>query len=185
VKDTIGAVLSGVTVEASSPALLEKVRTVVTDDQGQYKIVDLRPGVYTVSFALAGFATVKREGIELTTLFTATVNADLKWGSSRRRLRCPGQTPLVDTQNVVQQKLLTKCGPQYRPEREDILEPRRDDSWSDGNWADRRHVGRCRRLEGRQLSHDSGPWWARDQYQFVDGLRSTNVNGNGGASSST
>src|SRR5712692_2347110 len=66
VKDTTGAVLPGVTVEASSPALIEKVRAVVTDGQGQYKIVDLRPGVYTVTFTLPGFSVVKREGIELT-----------------------------------------------------------------------------------------------------------------------
>src|ERR671936_494395 len=77
VRDTSGAVLPGVTVEASSPALIEKVRTVVTDDQGQYKIVELRPGTYAVSFTLPGFRTVKRENIELTTGFTATVNADL------------------------------------------------------------------------------------------------------------
>src|ERR1700688_612435 len=67
VKDTTGAVLPGVTVEASSPALIEKVRTVVTDDRGEYKIVELRPGTYTVTFSLVGFSTVKRAGIELTT----------------------------------------------------------------------------------------------------------------------
>ena len=66
VKDTSGAVMPGVTVEATSPALIEKVRSVVTDDQGQYKIVDLRPGTYVVTFTLAGFSTVKREGMELT-----------------------------------------------------------------------------------------------------------------------
>src|SRR5438477_10042564 len=62
VTDPSGAVLPGVTVEASSPALIEKLRTVVTDGEGQYRIVDLRPGVYTVTFTLAGFSTVKREG---------------------------------------------------------------------------------------------------------------------------
>src|SRR4051794_203376 len=66
VKDTTGAALPGVSVEASSPALIEKVRTVVTDNSGHYKIVDLRPGTYTVTFMLTGFSTVKREGIELT-----------------------------------------------------------------------------------------------------------------------
>ena len=65
VRDTTGAVLPGVTVEASSPALIEKVRSVVTDAQGNYKIVDLRPGAYTVTFTLPGFATYRREGIEL------------------------------------------------------------------------------------------------------------------------
>src|SRR6266436_4591302 len=81
VKDTTGAVLPGVTVEAASPALIEKVRTVVTDGEGQYKIVDLRPGTYAVTFTLPGFSIVKRDGIELTTGFTATVNAELKVGS--------------------------------------------------------------------------------------------------------
>src|SRR5262245_55319570 len=80
VKDSTGAVLPGVTVEASSPALIERVRSAITDDKGQYKIVDLRPGVYSVTFTLPGFTTVKREGIELTTQFTAPVNADLKVG---------------------------------------------------------------------------------------------------------
>src|SRR6266705_1904186 len=65
VKDASGGVLPGVTVEAASPALIEKVRSVVTDDTGQYRIVDLRPGTYSVTFTLPGFSTVKREGIEL------------------------------------------------------------------------------------------------------------------------
>src|SRR5436305_3501938 len=78
VKDTTGAVLPGVTVEAASPALIEKVRTVVTDDQGNYKIVDLRPGPYTVTFTLAGFSVVKREGLQMSSGFTANVNAELK-----------------------------------------------------------------------------------------------------------
>src|SRR6188768_2343817 len=80
-KDASGAVLPGVTVEASSPALIEKVRSVVTDDTGQYRIVDLRPGTYQVSFSLPGFNTVQRQGIELTGNFVATVNADLKVGA--------------------------------------------------------------------------------------------------------
>lgn len=66
VRDATGAVLPGVTVEAASPALIEKVRTAVTDSQGNYKVLDLRPGAYSVTFTLAGFATFKREGIELT-----------------------------------------------------------------------------------------------------------------------
>src|SRR5262245_12449513 len=77
VKDASGAVLPGVTVEVSSPALIEKVRTGATDGAGQYKIVDLRPGPYTVIFSLADFSTVRREGIELTGAFTATVNVEM------------------------------------------------------------------------------------------------------------
>src|ERR671937_229652 len=81
VRDATGGVLPGVTVEASSPALIEKSRVAITDGQGQYRIVELRPGTYTVTFTLPGFSTVKREGIELTGSFVATVNADLKVGA--------------------------------------------------------------------------------------------------------
>src|SRR4051794_20507270 len=77
VTDTSGAVLPGVTVEAASPVLIEKIRSAVTDGTGQYQIVNLPPGGYTVTFMLAGFNTLKREGIELTGSFTATVNGNL------------------------------------------------------------------------------------------------------------
>src|SRR5881296_2112317 len=81
VKDTSGAVLPGVTVEAASPVLIEKVRSAVTDGSGQYQIVDLRPGSYTVTFSLTGFSIVRRDGVELTGTFTATINAELKVGN--------------------------------------------------------------------------------------------------------
>ena len=84
VKDASGAVLPGVTVEAASPVLIEKVRSASTDGSGQYRIVDLRPGTYAVTFSLTGFSSVKREGVELTGTFVATINADLKVGTSRR-----------------------------------------------------------------------------------------------------
>src|ERR1700704_1486671 len=80
VKDSTGAVLPGVTVEASSPALIEKTRTVVSDETGSYRLIDLRPGPYTVTFSLTGFSTIKREGIQLTSGFTANVNAELRVG---------------------------------------------------------------------------------------------------------
>src|SRR5256885_1483468 len=80
VRDTTGAVLPGVTVEAASPALIEKVRSAVSDAQGNYKILDLRPGTYSVTFTLPGFATFKRDGIELSAGFTATANAEMKVG---------------------------------------------------------------------------------------------------------
>src|SRR5437762_3502498 len=80
VKDASGAVLPGATVEASSPVLIEKVRSVVTDDTGRYRVVDLRPGTYSVTFALPGFTSVKREGIELSGNFVATVDASLTVG---------------------------------------------------------------------------------------------------------
>src|SRR5678815_783027 len=103
VRDTSGAVLPGVTVEASSPALIEKSRSVVTDGQGRYNIVDLRPGTYSVAFTLPGFATVKREGVELTTGFTANVNADLKVGTIEETVTVTGESPIVDTQSTVKQ----------------------------------------------------------------------------------
>src|SRR6266508_1538457 len=78
VRDASGAILPGVSVEASSPALIEKVHTTVTDSAGLYRIVDLRPGVYTLTVSLPGFATVKREGIELTGTATLTIPIDLK-----------------------------------------------------------------------------------------------------------
>ena len=106
VKDTSGAVLPGVTVEAASPALIEKVRTVVTDDQGQYKIVDLRPGTYTVTITLPGFSTFKREGLELSAGFTATVNADLKVGGLEETVTVTGASPIVDVQNARSQQVI-------------------------------------------------------------------------------
>ena len=108
VKDTTGAVLPGVTVEAASPALIEKSRTVVTDAQGQYKIVDLRPGAYTVTFTLSGFNTVRRDGIDLTAAFTATVNAEMRVGALQETITVSGQAPTVDVQNVLQQKVMTR-----------------------------------------------------------------------------
>jgi hypothetical protein len=106
VRDPSGAVIPGVTVEASSPSLIEKVRSVVTDSQGLYSIVDLRPGTYAVTFALPGFTTVKRDGIELTTSFTATVNVELRVGDVAETITVSGQAPLVDTRNVVQSIVL-------------------------------------------------------------------------------
>ena len=107
VRDGSGGVLPGVTVEAASPALIEKVRTVVTDDQGRYNIVDLRPGTYTVTFSLSGFNTLKREGIELTSGFTAAINAELPVGSLEETITVTGESPLVDTQNVRKQTILS------------------------------------------------------------------------------
>ena len=108
VKDATGAVLPGVTVEAASPALIEKVRTVVSDSQGQYKIVDLRPGTYSVTFTLVGFGTFKRDGLELTTGVTANINADMKVGSLEETVTVTGASPVVDVQNSRTQSVLTR-----------------------------------------------------------------------------
>ncbi len=108
VKDATGAVLPGVTVEAASPSLIEKVRTVVTDSAGQYKIVNLVPGSYVVTFTLQGFNTVRREGIELTASFTANISVDLRVGSLEETITVTGETPTVDVQNVVTQRVVTR-----------------------------------------------------------------------------
>src|SRR5688572_2005277 len=107
VKDTSGAVLPGVTVEASSPVLIEKVRTVVTDGSGQYRIVDLRPGTYIVTFTLPGFNTFKRDGVELTGALTATINADMKVGSLEETVTVTGESPIIDVQSVRRQTVIS------------------------------------------------------------------------------
>src|SRR4026209_1727994 len=106
VRDTSGAVLPGVTVEATSPALIEKARTATTDGNGQYRIVDLRAGQYTVTFSLAGFSTVKREGVALEGSFTATINIDLRVGELTETITVTGESPIVDVQSVRRQMVL-------------------------------------------------------------------------------
>ena len=108
VKDASGAVLPGVTVEASSPVLIEKVRSVVTDGSGQFQIVDLRPGTYTVTFTLAGFNAVRREGLELIGSFAATVNSEMKVGAITETITVTGDSPVVDIQTVTQQRVMGK-----------------------------------------------------------------------------
>ena len=105
-RDSSGAVLPGVTVEASSPALIEKVRSVVTDGSGQYKIIDLRPGTYAVTFTLPGFNTFKRDGIELAGAFAATINGDLRVGELNETITVTGESPVVDVQNARQQTVM-------------------------------------------------------------------------------
>src|SRR5712675_2357685 len=108
VKDASGAVLPGVTVEAASPVLIEKVRSVISDDSGQYRIVDLRPGTYSVTFSLPGFSTVKREGIELSGTFVATVNGEMKVGTLEETITVTGETPIVDVQSAKVQQTVSK-----------------------------------------------------------------------------
>lgn len=108
VKDASGAVLPGVTVEASSPALIEKVRTAVTDGGGQYRIVDLRPGDYVVTFTLTGFNTVRREGISLTGSFTAVANVELRVGALEETVTVTGEAPTVDVQAITSQRVVSR-----------------------------------------------------------------------------
>jgi len=95
VKDSSGAVLPGVTVEASSPVLIEKTRSTVTDGSGQYQIIQLLPGTYSVTFTLPGFNTFVRDGIELSGSFVATVNADMKVGALEETITVASASPLA------------------------------------------------------------------------------------------
>src|SRR5262245_31395384 len=108
VTDATGASVPGVAVEAASPALIEQSRTVVTDGAGVYKIIELRPGTYTLTFTLAGFQTVKRENIVLTTGFTATVNAQLPIGSIGEQITVTVESPVVDTVNTRVQTVIDR-----------------------------------------------------------------------------
>src|SRR5262245_15980205 len=107
VKDASGAVLPGVTIEASSPVLIEKVRTAVTDGSGQYRLVNMPQGTYTVTFALTGFSTYKREGIELVGALNATINADMKVGALEETITVSGQTPIVDVSSARRQAVIS------------------------------------------------------------------------------
>ena len=97
-RDASGGVLPGVTVEAASPALIEKVRTAVTDGTGQYRFTDLRPGTYTLTFTLTGFTTVRREGVEVSGAAVITINADMRVGGVQETITVSGETPVVDVQ---------------------------------------------------------------------------------------
>lgn len=102
VKDASGAVLPGVTVEASSPVLIERVRSTTTDGNGLYRIVNLPPGAYTVTFTLTGFNTIRREGINITPSFTATIDVDMKVGAIQETVTVTGESPIVDVQSAAQ-----------------------------------------------------------------------------------
>jgi len=108
VTDTTGAVLPGVTVEAASPELIEKVKTAVTDGQGRYQIIDLRPGRYSVTFTLTGFNTVKREAINIPADFVANVSVQLAVGSLEETVTVSGATPVVDTTQAARTQVLTR-----------------------------------------------------------------------------
>ena len=108
VKDTTGAAMPGVTVEASSDVLIEKVKSAVSDENGNYRIADLRPGTYSLSFTLAGFKSVKRDGLQLPAEFTATINADLEVGSLEETITVTGASPVVDVTTAAKTSVLDR-----------------------------------------------------------------------------
>ena len=108
VSDTSGAVMPGVTVEVSSPALIEQVRSAVSDSSGAYRITDLRPGTYKVTFTLPGFSSFIRDGLVLESNFTATVNAQLKVGGLEESITVSGAAPVVDVASTMQRTVLTQ-----------------------------------------------------------------------------
>ena len=114
VKDASGGVLPGVSVEVTSPALIEKVRTTITDGAGRYSVVDLRPGTYTVTFTLPGFTAVKREDVAVTGTGAVTVNADLPLGELQETVTVTGAPPIIDVTNATRQRV-------FRPELTDAL----------------------------------------------------------------
>src|SRR5215210_4183033 len=107
VRDDSGAVLPGVTVEASSPALIEKTRAAVTDDTGQYRVIDLQPGTYSLTFTLPGFSTVKRENVQLSGSQTLTIPISMKVGGLEETITVSGETPVVDVQSSKREIVLT------------------------------------------------------------------------------
>ena len=107
VKDASGAVLPGVTVEVASPALIEKTRSAVTDGAGQYAIISLPVGTYSVTFALEGFSTVKRAGIDVLANFTAPINAEMKLGQIAETITVTGESPLIDVQGTITNRAVT------------------------------------------------------------------------------
>ena len=110
VQDSSGAVLPGVTVEAASPALIEQMRSVITDTSGRFAIVDLRPGTYSVTFSLSGFKSTKREGIVLSGSFAATVNGTLEVGAMEETITVTGASPVVDVQNTLVNNAFMRWG---------------------------------------------------------------------------
>jgi len=179
VKDASGAVLPGVVVEASSPVLIEKVRSVVTDGEGQYKIINLRPGTYVVTFTLTGFTAVRREGIELTSDFTANVNADMKVGTVAETITVTGESPMVDVQNITTRTVMTRDVIDVMPTGRNIqavgiLIPGTQLALGGGG-ALSRDVGGSGGLQQSPLQYRG----SADTVQTIDGLRLNNLCANG------
>ena len=154
VRDTSGAVLPGVTIEASSPVLIEKSRTAVSDATGRYRIIALNPGSYTVTFTLAGFSTVRREGIELTGSLTATIDAEMRVGSLEETLTVTGESPIVDVQSIKQQRVIDDEAIHSIPGQRVVSQPRRAGARAVG----RQHTERGRHQWPRPVERRRSRW---------------------------
>jgi Carboxypeptidase regulatory-like domain len=179
VKDATGALLPGVTVEVSSPALIEKVRSVTTDGSGQYKIVSLRPGTYLVTFTLPGFITVRREDIELTSDFTAQVSAEMKVGAVSETITVTGESPVIDTQNITTRTIMTREVLDAIPTGRNIqavgiMIPGTNIALGGGN-ALSRDVGGSGNLQQSPLQYRG----SADTVQTIEGMRLNNLCANG------
>jgi hypothetical protein len=175
VKDMTGAVLPGVSVEVSSPALIEQTRSAVTDSQGQYKILDLRPGTYSVTFALPGFSTVKRSGIELPANFTAPVNGELRVGEVEETVTVTGASPVVDVQQAVTQQVLPQQLLDAVPTGGRNIQS--VGATLVGVTQSQPDVGGAQGMQQTYLAaHGSDP---KDNYIMVDGIRLNGIEGDG------
>ena len=175
VKDTTGAVLPGVTVEVSSPALIEQVRSATTDAEGQYKILDLRPGTYSVTFALTGFATIKRTGIELPANFTAPVNGEMRVGAVEETVTVSGASPVVDVQQAVTQQVLPQQLLDAVPTGGRNIQS--VGATLVGVTQSQPDVGGAQGMQQTYLAaHGSDP---KDNYIMVDGIRLNGIEGDG------
>jgi hypothetical protein len=175
VKDTTGAVLPGVTVEVASSALIERTRSAVTDGQGLYKILDLRPGTYSVTFTLPGFATVKRDGVELPANFTAPVNGELRIGSLEETVTVSGASPVVDVQQAVTQQVLPQQLLDAVPTGGRNIQS--VGATLVGVTQSQPDVGGAQGMQQTYLAaHGSDP---KDNYIMVDGIRLNGIEGDG------
>src|SRR5256714_9514898 len=175
VKDETGAVMPGVTVEVASPALIEQTRSAVTDTQGQYKILDLRPGTYTVTFTLPGFSTVKRDGVELPANFTAPVNAEMRVGALEETVTVSGAAPVVDVQQAVTQQVLPQQLLDAVPTGGRNIQS--VGATLVGVTQSQPDVGGAQGMQQTYIAaHGSDP---KDNYIMVDGIRLNGIEGDG------
>ena len=179
VTDDTGGVLPGVTVEVTSPALIEGNRTVTTDAQGRYNVAQLRPGTYAVSFTLSGFRIVRREGITLTQGFTAPVNVQLAVGSLEETVTVTGASPTVDVQNVRAQNVMTREVLDQLPNAQTLASFSALTLGVVMGGASTQDVGGSAGEQGTTTVHGSR---GNDQKFAMDGMNTNNTRGtNGGA----